>query len=258
MTRDIPLTVFGGRLTVHVKALGDGDPLVYFHPAAGLALDPFVQGLAARYTVYAPEFPGTSAGDPYAVHQVDDVWDLVLVYEEVIRGLSAWGCPAVGASFGGMLAAEVAATFPDAFGRLVLLDPLGLWRADQPVADWVSAAPADLAALLYHDATAAPVLPADPAAAIEAIASAVWSTGCTGKFVWPIPDRGLAKRLHRIAARTLIVWGEQDRLAPVGYAEEFRSRIAGAEVAIIPDSGHLPQVEQSAAAQRAVTGFLAR
>src|SRR6185369_9542882 len=50
------------------------------HPAAGLAWDPFLSHLAERYTVYAPEFPGTSVGDPYAIHQVDDLTDLVVLY----------------------------------------------------------------------------------------------------------------------------------------------------------------------------------
>lgn len=52
-------------------------------------------------------------------------------------------------------------------------------------------------------------------------ASMVWALGCTGKFCWPIPDRGLAKRLHRVTAPTLIVWGEEDGLFSVAYAEEF-------------------------------------
>ena len=29
----------------------------------------------------------------------------------------------------------------------------------------------------------------------------------TGKIVWPIPDKGLKKRIHRMAALTLIIWG---------------------------------------------------
>jgi len=55
----------------------------------------------------------------------------------------------------------------------------------------------------------------------------VWAFGCTGKFAWPIPDRGLRDRLHRISARTLIVWGREDKLAHVAYAGEFANGIAG-------------------------------
>ena len=51
--------------------------------------------------------------------------------------------------------------------------------------------------------------PADPAAGVEAQAGFIWSQACTGKFVQPIPDKRLKKRIHRIAAPTLIIWGRR-------------------------------------------------
>ncbi len=77
----------GGRLTITVKIAGAGTPLLYLHPAAGLAWDPFLSHLASRYTVYAPEFPGTTDGNPYAIHTIDTLSDMVLAYEELIRAL---------------------------------------------------------------------------------------------------------------------------------------------------------------------------
>ena len=62
----------------------------------------------------------------------------------------------------------------------------------------------------------------------DAIAAMTWAIGCTAKFVWPVPDRGLDRRLHRITAPTLVIWGKQDALVSSVYAEEFGSRIAGA------------------------------
>jgi pimeloyl-ACP methyl ester carboxylesterase len=84
----------------------------------------------------------------------------------------------------------------------------------------------------------------------------MWSLACTGKFVWPIPDRGLQKRLHRITAPTLVVWGKQDGIVSPVYAGEFASRIAGARVELIDDAGHLPQLEQVAAVSKTVSSFL--
>jgi len=71
--------LWGGRLTMRVNVAGAGAPLLYLHPAGGLAWDPFLSQLATRYTVYAPELPGTSAGDPYAIHAVDELSDLMMV-----------------------------------------------------------------------------------------------------------------------------------------------------------------------------------
>ena len=64
------------------------------------------------------------------------------------------------------------------------------------------------------------------------------------KFIWPIPDKGLKKRLHRISSPTLLLWGEDDGIVPPVYADEFASLIKDTDVQIIPKAGHLPQLEQ--------------
>jgi pimeloyl-ACP methyl ester carboxylesterase len=84
----------------------------------------------------------------------------------------------------------------------------------------------------------------------------VWSQACTGKFVWPIADRGFARRAHRISAPTLIVWGKSDQIIAPAYAQEFAKRIAGARVELIERAGHLPHLEQGDAVITAVRGFL--
>ena len=65
--RDEAVEVWDGRLRLHVKVAGDGPPLLYFHPLSGLAWNPLLSQLAMRHTVYAPEHPGTSPGDPHAI-----------------------------------------------------------------------------------------------------------------------------------------------------------------------------------------------
>ena len=88
------------------------------------------------------------------------------------------------------------------------------------------------------------------------MADSVWALGTTGKFVWPIPDKGLGKRMHRIAAPTLIIWGEHDRLISPVYAQEFADRIADSRVEIIRGAGHVPQWEQLDAVRPLVLDFL--
>jgi pimeloyl-ACP methyl ester carboxylesterase len=255
------VSVWGGRLELAFEVAGDGPPLVYLHPAAGLAWDPFLEQLSQHHTIYAPQVPGTTPGRSAAIGEVDDLWDLVLAYEEAIRALGLGGAPAIGQSFGGMLACELAAHFPALFDRLVVLDPIGLWLDGHPVANWVAVAPEELPALLFHDpqgeaARAAMTPPADPDAAVAAIAGVAWAIGCTAKFVWPIPDKGLSKRLHRIEVPTLIVWGKQDALVPSAYAEEFGRRIAGSRVEVLDECGHIPQVEQPEKTLALVRDFL--
>jgi pimeloyl-ACP methyl ester carboxylesterase len=76
-----------------------------------------------------------------------------------------------------------------------------------------------------------------------------------GKFVWPIPDKGLKKRLHRLSAPTLILWGEADRANPPAYAEEFARLIRSAEVRTMP-GGNMLHLESPDAVAAAAANFL--
>lgn len=258
------LQVWDGKIEIRVNVAGEGngDPLVFLHPAGGFHWDPCLLELAKTRTVYAPEMPGTSVGAPHFIHAVDDLDDLVLIHEETIRKLNLGVAPVImGQSFGGMLTLELAARYPGMFSQVIVLAPLGLWRDDMPVANFIEASPAEMPSLLFHDpespaAAAMLTPPADPEIAIEIQAAMVWAIGCVGKFMYPIPDRGLRKRLHRIDTPTLIVWGEHDRLVPVGYANDFAEAIAGSRVEVIADSGHNPQLEQTDATLAIIRDFI--
>jgi pimeloyl-ACP methyl ester carboxylesterase len=256
------VTVWNGKLHLRFQVKGTGSPILYLHPAGGLSWDFFLDDLATDHTVYAPEFPGTSPGDPDAVHILDDIFDIALAYEEAVRALDLIGATVIGQSFGGMLAAEIASVFPGLFSKVVLLDPVGLWRADHPVSmDFVAGPPENMPGLLFHDlgspgAQAFFAPPPDPAAGLDGMVALVWAIGCTTKYLWPIPDKGLDKRLHRLTAPTLVIWGENDKLASVVYAHDFQHRIADCRVVLVPNCGHIPQVEQPAITTEAVRRFL--
>jgi pimeloyl-ACP methyl ester carboxylesterase len=255
-------TVWDGRLRTHVKVAGTGPPLVFFHGAFGLVWDPFLDTLAETHTVHAPEHPGTTPGDPDAIQPLDDLWDLVLYYDELLDRLGLDAPALVGHSFGGMVAAEVAATLPRRVSHLVLISPIGLWRDDAPIPNWMAMAPDALAKAVFHDpegplAKLAFALPEDPDAQIDAMVQRTWTLGCTGKFVWPIPDKGLRKRLHRVRVPTLVVWGRHDGLVAPAYADEFGRRIAGSRVEMVDGAAHVPHLEQLGVVAPMVRRFLA-
>jgi pimeloyl-ACP methyl ester carboxylesterase len=142
-----------------------------------------------------------------------------------------------------MVAAELASVFPTRARGLALVSPLGLWRDDAPSADVLILPPDDLMAVLWKDpqseaARAWATLPEGEQENVDAQIESVARRAAMGKFVWPIPDRGITKRLHRIAARTLVLWGEDDRANPVVYGEEWQRRIKGAELQLQP-GGHM-------------------
>ena len=245
-----------------VRTAGSGPPLVYLHAAGGPIWDPFVEWLTQDYTVYAPHHPGTGETVRESIYAVESLWDLVLIYDELFDALKLDTIPIIGTSFGGMMACELAAHRPERISRMVVLDPIGLWRDDAPVAPYMLMPPDKLLATLYKDLESEPVkaqikMPDDPDEVAVMTADLVWALGATGKFVWPIPDKGLKKRLHRVTAPTLIVWGEDDALVSAVYAKEFAARIANSRVEIIKDCGHVPQVERLDALKPLVANFLA-
>jgi pimeloyl-ACP methyl ester carboxylesterase len=250
------------RVETEVEIAGGGPPLVYLHGPWGLAPDrAFVARLAEANTVYAPRHPGTTRGDPDAVHALDGWLDLVVYYGELIDRLELDAPAFVGHSFGGLVAAEIAAATPQSVGRLALIDPVGLWRDDLPVKNWMLLSDRERRPSLFADPEGEAAqrffaVPDDPAERVDVLAQFIWAQACTGKFVWPVPDRGLQHRAHRIAAPTLIVWGAADRIIAPAYAHEFAKRIAGARVALIDKAGHLPQLEQPDAVTKALCGFL--
>jgi pimeloyl-ACP methyl ester carboxylesterase len=256
------LKLWQGRVETEVEISGRGPPLVYLHGPWGLAPDrDFIARLAQANRVYAPKHPGTSRGDPEAVHALDSWLDLVVYYGELLDHLELATTALAGHSFGALMAAEIAAAAPKAVRRLVLIDPVGLWRDDLPVKNWMVLSEAERAPSLFADPESEAAkrffgMPDDAAERVDVLAQSIWSQACTGKFVWPVPDRGFKGRAHRIAAPTLIVWGKADRIIAPAYAQEFAARIAGARVALIDRAGHLPQLEQPDAVAKAVLGFL--
>jgi pimeloyl-ACP methyl ester carboxylesterase len=257
------VTVWQDRVPLTVHTAGTGPALVYFHGPWGLTWDAFLDALAERFTVYAPEHPGTTPGRPEAVYEVDTLWDLVLCYDELLDRLGLGEVALAGHSFGAMVACEVAALRPSRVRRLALLDPIGLWRDDAPVTNWMLVAPSELAEHVFHDPKGAAAqslfaVPDEPEASALARTRLTWAMGSTGKFIWPIPDKGLKKRIHRIAPiPTLLVWGEDDRIVPRVYAEAFARRLATARTEVVEAAGHAPHLEQPEATARVVTTFLA-
>ncbi|HET8576618.1 MAG TPA: alpha/beta fold hydrolase, partial [Methylomirabilota bacterium] len=237
---------------------GDGPALLYFHSFHDReGWPPLLERLARRFTVYAPFHPGVQGSD--GVEGIDDIVDLALAYDELLGALGLDAAHLMGHFFGGMVAAEVAAICPGRARRLCLISPLGLWLDGKPVADVVILPPGDLDALLWADresvaARAWRTLPQSDAENVAAQIEQIQRLAAMGKFVWPIPDKGLRKRLHRVTAPALILWGDGDRVNPPAYADEFAARIRQATVSMLP-GGHMLHLECADAVAAAAQTF---
>jgi pimeloyl-ACP methyl ester carboxylesterase len=231
---------------------GSGAPLLFLHGAGGLvASDPFLSALAGKYHVHAPLLPGY--GDSEECAALREMLDVTLHNLDLVDALGLKDPILCGHSMGGMIAAEMAAIDNHRFSRLALIAPAGLWLDDHPIPDIFSLVPYEYPPLMFHDAEAGAALMTqgvafdDPEWLKGFLVANARQLGMAGKLLFPVPDRGLAQRLYRVRAKTLLVWGDDDKLIAPIYAQAWKKAIAGAELAVIPEAGHMLIWEQTAA-----------
>jgi pimeloyl-ACP methyl ester carboxylesterase len=244
-----------------VLEAGSGEPLVFLHGAGGLlAENPFLDQLAGRYHVFAPELPGY--GESTGEELLDDMLDFALHGWDVIDALGQARPHLVGHSMGGMIAAEMACLAPRDLTKLVLVDPAGLWLDEHPIPDVFSLLPFQFAELLFHDSErgAALLTGGVDFSNVDALRDFYIGNarrmGMAGKILFPIPDRHLSRRLYRLTAPTLIAWGGSDRLIPRVYAERWAALVPHGEVVTFEHAGHMLPYEQPAEFVAAVQRFL--
>ena len=260
MPETIELPLKNGDFKAHVLKDGSGPPLLYLHGAVGQkGWAPFLGTLAEEFTVYAPYLPGY--GKSNGLEKLDDVTDLTLYQFELMDALSISKAHIVGHFFGGMIAAEMAALSPSYVDRLVLAAPAGTWRGSDPVADLLALSASELQTELWSSASSSMSLStadfeANARLKAELAADRMVDLTAAGKFLWPIPDRGLNRRAYRIKSPTLVLWGENDRIIPPVYAEDFANLIPQAQISMIPNAGHLLMIERSEVFAATIGEFL--
>lgn len=252
-------TIRVGGDTLAYTRQGAGPALVVIHGVgghkedwAGVAAD-----LAARRTVLAVDmlgFGGSSRDAP----------DLGMAAQAraIAALLDAEGfatADVLGNSVGGWVAATFAATWPARVRRLVLADAAGfkaMFDGPPPVNFFPddAAQMRQLLEYVFHD----------PAMHAEAVAQAALAQleasgerAIAGRlFTGLVGSARLEEILPRIAAPTMVLWGEEDRLFPVGLAGYLAGLVPGAGVATIPGAGHFPQLERRAEFVACVAAFL--
>lgn len=250
---------------------GQGFPILFGHSYLWDARmwEPQVKALSQRYRCIVPEIWGHGRSDPppgspYSVDALaEDMWVFV-------RTLGLERFAVVGLSVGGMWGMRLALAHPEAVAVLILMDTdAGVEPEDSrqryfAMMDAVEQAgtlpPPMLEALVpfFFSPVTAQRNP-DLIARFKAILSAVPPERLPGMLA---VGRGIfsrtsvLERLGEIQAPTLVIVGADDMSRPPHEAERIAQAIPGARLEIIPEAGHIPNLERPEIVTPLLEGFL--
>jgi pimeloyl-ACP methyl ester carboxylesterase/mannose-6-phosphate isomerase-like protein (cupin superfamily) len=244
-----------GPVPVTVTDRGEGRPFLLLHGGAGpQSVDGFAELLAGSEParVLTPLHPGFG-GTPRPDH-LDSMGGLARLYTGLLDELGLTGVTVVGNSIGGWIATEIALLNDPRVAAVILVDAAGLQVDAHPIADFFSLTMDQVAELSYFNPDAFRIdLDALPPAAKAAMAANRQALAVYGGPA--MADPSLLGRLPSVASPVLVVWGAADRMVPVEHGEAFARAIPDAQYLLIPDAGHLPQLESPKALLQAVWDF---
>jgi pimeloyl-ACP methyl ester carboxylesterase len=255
-TTTLTLTVAGiGPVAVAIDDRGVGRPFLLLHGGGGAQT---VAGFAELLStaeparVITPTHPGFG-GTPRP-EALNTVGGLAAVYAALLDQLDLRDVTLIGNSMGGWIAAELALLAPKRLRSAIIVDAVGIEVPGHPIADFYSLTMDQVAQFSYHEPAKFRIDPATlPPAAQAAMAGnrATLAVYCGTSMI----DPTLEGRLAGMTVPTLLLWGDSDRIADPDYGRAFAAAIPSAQFQVLPDTGHLPQLETPDQFLRAVWAF---
>ncbi|GGC48373.1 alpha/beta fold hydrolase [Chelatococcus reniformis] len=251
-THTLPERTEIGGSPVEYLRVGEGPTLLYLHGFDGVSVDdPFIGALAKHFDVVAPSLPGFGASArPRSMRTMEDLAHFTV---SLVRTLGLDDVTLVGSSFGGWVAAEMAAKGCDGLSRLALADPVGARfttdPAEKEILDVFITETKHYPGLLFSDPEKANLAFSNmDFANMDEDASLRFCANREGltQFGWAplLHNPGLRARLAYIDIPTLVLWGADDRIVPVSYGRRFAEAIPGATFEVVAEAGHYLPLEQ--------------
>lgn len=235
-----------GAIPITIDQYGDaaGEPILLLHGGGGPQTVTAFAGLLAVESgahVLVPSHPGF--GGTARPDALTTIAGIARAYAALLDDLDLSGVTVIGNSIGGWIASELALTHSPRIARLVLVDAVGIEVPGHPVADFFSLSFPELAQLSYHRPESFTIDPATMRPEQLAVMAGNRESLSVYAGQNAMADATLNTRLHEITNRTLVVWGEADRIADPAYGRAFAAAIPGAEFLLLAETGHLPQLE---------------
>lgn len=243
-----------GTAALHITRVGIGRPLLYLHGIDGTRCsEELIKLLALQADVIVPDHPGFGRSEMPA--WLESIHDLAYFYLQYLDDLGVEKVDVVAHSLGAWIALEMAVRNSARFRTLTLISAAGIHLKGIKRGDLFMRAPDVVLRSLVASRDQAEALVKKVGADADtelknryAIARVGWQPA--------MYDPHLAKWLHRVDCPVQIIWGQQDAILPLEYAYEFQRLIAGAQIQVLSDCGHLPHLEKPEQTASAILSFI--
>lgn len=222
---------------------GAGRPYLLLHGGAGpQSMNGLGAALQKSNRSIVPIHPGF-AGKPRP-EWFTRISDLALAYLALLERLELQNVVIVGNSVGGWIAADMALRHSPRIAGIVLLNACGIDTGSptKHIVDPMKLAPAERAALAFHDPARYAIVPTTPEALAEMAANQSTLRIYAGEPF--MHDPSLHARLSRMPVPSLVIWGESDGIVDIAYGQRFAAAMPNSRFNIVPQAGHFPQIEQ--------------
>lgn len=248
--------IAGGK--VQVLKGGSGRPLIVFHHDVGNpGWLPFYDDLARDFTVHVPSHPGF--GKSERPEWMRTVRDTALVYQWLLADLKLDAVVAVGLGFGGWIAAEIAMMCRHAFDRMALVNAMGMLPKRGEILDQFLINTIDYTRSGFSNQDkCAELYTAEPS--LDQLEQWEINREMTSRIAYKpyMYDQTMPHLIGGVRTPTLIVWGEENRIAPPVCGEQYRDAIPGARLETIAGAGHFAEVEKPAELAKLIRDFAGR
>jgi pimeloyl-ACP methyl ester carboxylesterase len=244
MTSELSLTWRGA--SIHYRRFGQGPALLFLRSEDSFPDAPgFTEALSKHFEVIIPDHPGFRSSD--TPDWLKGIGDTAYFYLDFLEHLGLTKVHLVGASLGGWMAAEVAVRTCERIATINLIAPFGVRRKGLPFGDIFMWTPEEnVQHRLFDQKLADQFLESARAQSKEAATAHLKDRYATARLAWHprFHNPELERWLPRIARPLQLIWGEADKIVPLGVADVWRQALPNARLSVIEQCGHMPQLER--------------